>query len=204
MLTVVRRSFLRPARHIPNMPLRIHDPPHPISPELICDRSQNPRPSSNCSRNHAVDVFEIEIDHHRRAAIVQRSTARQMRSLSMHHDQQFANPERRMSNAPILIPASRKFPRPKRHPAELNLRRGIHAHQHWNDGSNKVGHQRVTHRTPRNRVSGRLNGPDFIVRGIPRKTNKPAAIERGKSGFGAYAARVSQLFMVFASTSPAC
>src|SRR5258705_2169607 len=70
----------------PYMPGRIENPPGAIAPELVLDRKQDLRPGGHRPLYHRVHVFDIDVDHHRRAAVRQRPTARNGWPLPFDHD----------------------------------------------------------------------------------------------------------------------
>ena len=64
------------------MPLRIDNPRHAVTPELICKRSLVLRSGGDSPLDHCVHAFEIKIDHYRRTAIRRQGTTGEVPSLS--------------------------------------------------------------------------------------------------------------------------
>src|SRR5512144_748178 len=53
----------------PYVPRRIHDPPDPVTPELILHREHHFGSGVGCTLHGLIHVFNINIEHHWRAAV---------------------------------------------------------------------------------------------------------------------------------------
>jgi hypothetical protein len=133
------------------MPCWIDDPSHAVAPNLIPHLSEKSRTGSLRPSHHAIDIFDIQVDHHGRAAILLRRAAPQLLGLSMQHHHRFADAQHRVQHDPILDP-SRQFNRPKDRLAERNLRCGVPTHQHRDHRANILGRLGGHPDQPRNAI----------------------------------------------------
>src|SRR5690348_16738515 len=55
--------LLDPGGNCPDMPLRVHDPPGPIAPELVFCLDEHLGACRNCALDRGVDVLDVDEDH---------------------------------------------------------------------------------------------------------------------------------------------
>src|SRR6266404_7286463 len=140
-LPLIGRSLFDARGDGPHMPRRIDNPPGAVAPELVLHREEDLRTSGHGPLDHFVHVFDIDIDHHRRAAVRLRSTARKGWPLSFDHDHSPADRKRSMCHGPVGTGSAHQFHGIKRGLAEVNFGRRVAAHQHRHHNWDAVGYR---------------------------------------------------------------